>query len=46
MEFTLGQQDLGFHDVNMKFVVEPGRFDVWVGPHAAQGLQGSFTLTE
>jgi beta-glucosidase len=42
--FDLSTSDLKFYDINMKNKVEPGDFNVWVGPNSAQGLEGSFEL--
>ncbi|HMO39090.1 MAG TPA: beta-glucosidase BglX [Saprospiraceae bacterium] len=42
--FTLTDQELGFYDATGKFIVEPGVFDVMVGPHSQEGLSGSFEL--
>ncbi|HEY9067308.1 MAG TPA: glycoside hydrolase family 3 C-terminal domain-containing protein, partial [Burkholderiaceae bacterium] len=45
VEFTLARSELGFIGREMKETVEPGVFDLWVGPSAAGGLRASFTLT-
>jgi beta-glucosidase len=37
-------QKLGFHGLDMKYVVEPGVFSVWVGPNAVEGLEGKFEV--
>jgi beta-glucosidase len=37
-------QRLGFHGLDMQYKVEPGDFKVWVGPNAAEGLEGEFTV--
>lgn len=42
--FKLHTDDLAFHNQNMKRVTEPGLFNVWIGPNAAEGLQSSFTI--
>jgi beta-glucosidase len=42
--FSLGPAELGFHGRDMKWVVEPGRFEVRVGNSAAGGLTGSFEV--
>ena len=42
--FDLSTSDLKFYDINMKNTVEPGDFNVWVGPNSAEGLEGSFEL--
>ncbi|SEM57306.1 beta-glucosidase BglX [Paenibacillus sp. OV219] len=43
--FTLGDQELGFVNGKHEFVVEPGKFNVWIGPSSAKGLEGSFEIT-
>jgi len=42
--FDLSTCDLKFYDINMKYNVEPGNFNVWIGPNSAEGLEGSFEL--
>ena len=42
--FELKVSDLGFYNEAMQYVVEPGRFKVWVGTNSAEGLQGEFFL--
>lgn len=42
--FTLHTDELAFHNIDMKSVTEPGLFNVWIGPNAAEGLQASFTI--
>ncbi|MFZ9011145.1 MAG: fibronectin type III-like domain-contianing protein, partial [Anaerohalosphaeraceae bacterium] len=42
--FDLSTSDLKFYDVNMKDTVEPGDFNVWVGPNSTEGLKGGFEL--
>ncbi len=44
IEFTLGPAELGFHDADHRYVVEPGLFKVWVGPNSAEGIEGQFTI--
>ena len=46
VRFEVPVQQLGFHDLKMDYVVEPGRFKIWVGPNAAEGLEGEFTVGE
>lgn len=36
---------LGFHDRQLRYVVEPGTFKVWVGPNAAEGLETEFQVS-
>ena len=42
--FELNVSDLGFYNVDMQYIVEPGQFKVWVGTNSAEGLQGEFWL--
>lgn len=44
VRFDISVQDLGFHGVDMRYTVEPGLFDVWVGPNAVEGLAGAFEI--
>jgi beta-glucosidase len=39
-------RELGFHLEDGTYVVEPGRFDVWVGSNARADLAGSFELID
>jgi len=45
VRWRLGPDDLAFHDRDMRRVVEPGTFTVWVGGSSAATLQGRFTVT-
>jgi beta-glucosidase len=42
--FTLKAADLAFTNIDMKKVVEPGEFELWIAPDAASGLKGSFRV--
>ncbi|HOT97597.1 MAG TPA: glycoside hydrolase family 3 N-terminal domain-containing protein [bacterium] len=44
VHFTLGPDELGFYDAENRFLVEPGRFQLWIGPNCTEGLQGEFTV--
>ncbi len=44
--FTLSTDDLRFYDSQGRFIVEPGRFHLWIGPNSAEGLKAEFTVTE
>ena len=44
VEFVLDGAELSFHNQLLERVTEPGEFHVWVGPNAAEGLQGSFHI--
>jgi beta-glucosidase len=43
--FTLDRSDFGFYNNSGKFVVEPGRIDVYAGDSSAADLTKSFTVT-
>ncbi len=45
VEFTLTADDLSFIGRDMKPVVEPGEFDLWVAPSAVGGIRKRFVLT-
>jgi beta-glucosidase len=45
VEFTLEPKELGFYNQSMRFVVEPGTFDVMVGDNSQDGLKSSFEVT-
>jgi beta-glucosidase len=42
VELRIPVQDLWFYGLDMKRVVEPGTFRVYVGPNSAEGLEASF----
>ncbi|MBT2299978.1 glycoside hydrolase family 3 C-terminal domain-containing protein [Variovorax paradoxus] len=44
VEFTLSRSDLMFIGQDLQPTVEPGNFDLWVGPSAVGGLKASFVL--
>ncbi|AQQ69398.1 beta-glucosidase [Microbulbifer agarilyticus] len=44
VQFTLSPDQLAFHNADMRQVVEPGEFRVWIAPNAESGLEGGFTL--
>lgn len=46
VEFSLTRQDLTFIGRDLRPVVEPGVFDVWVAPSATSGLTRSFRLQQ
>ena len=41
--FSLKAADLGFFN-GKEQVIEPGEFDVWIGPNSAEGLHGEFAI--
>lgn len=42
--FTLPIQKLAFYTIDMTKVVEPGDFNLWVGPNSQEGLRASFIV--
>jgi beta-glucosidase len=44
IQFTLGPDELGFYNADNEFVVEPGRFKLWIGPNSGEGVEGEFTI--
>ena len=42
--FSLPVEELAFWNIDMQKVVEPGEFNLWVGPCSAEGLQTTFTV--
>jgi beta-glucosidase len=46
VSFTLDRNDWGFYDNAGKFVVEPGRIDLYAGDSSTATLTRSFTVTE
>lgn len=46
ISFDVPARDLGYHDARGRHVVEPGRFEVYVGASALADLKGEFTLTD
>ncbi len=45
IRFEVPVQRLGFHGLDLKYTVEPGDFKIWVGPNAADGLEGTFSVS-
>ena len=45
LTFTLGPEDLAMYDRDLRRVVEPGGFTVWVGGDSNARLEGHFTVT-
>jgi beta-glucosidase len=42
--FTISARDLAFHNQQMQLVTAPGRYQVWIAPDSARGLEGEFRL--
>jgi beta-glucosidase len=41
-QFTLTAEQLKFYDRDMKWTIEPGTFNVYVGPSSAEGSESRF----
>ncbi|MBL3658927.1 glycoside hydrolase family 3 N-terminal domain-containing protein [Fulvivirga sediminis] len=44
ISFELPISKLAFYNAESKWVVEPGEFNLWVAPNAAEGLEASFVV--
>ncbi|MBV9281601.1 MAG: glycoside hydrolase family 3 C-terminal domain-containing protein, partial [Chloroflexi bacterium] len=44
VRFEVPARELGFVGPDTRYVVEPGRFKVWVGPDSTGGLEGEFEV--
>lgn len=44
VRFVVPVSELGFYGPEMDYIVEPGDFQLWIGPNAAEGLEGSFSV--
>lgn len=44
VRFQVPAHWLGFHGPEMAYVVEPGDFQVWIGPSSAEGLESTFRV--
>ncbi len=44
--FKLSKDDLSFYNADLKFVVEPGEFKVYVGPNSRDAKETSFELVD
>jgi beta-glucosidase len=46
VSFRIGPEQLGFYNRDMRFVVEPGEFQVFAGNSSEGGLEAKFTVVE
>ena len=42
--FELPAADLSFLDAELHPIIEPGEYQVWIGPNSSEGLSGSFEI--
>jgi beta-glucosidase len=45
VQFTINSSDVGFYDNSGRFVVEPGKIELYVGKSSTGGRKTSFTVT-
>jgi beta-glucosidase len=46
VEFPLGFKELSFYNIDLKRIVEPTTYDLWVGGNSLASQETSFTVTE
>ncbi len=44
VHFTVPVAELGFHGLDHTYRIEPGEFELWIGPDSNHGLNGKFTV--
>jgi len=44
VDFKLTEKELGFYNGDGDFLLEPGDFDLWVGPNSTEGLHTEFSI--
>ncbi|HEU5097945.1 MAG TPA: glycoside hydrolase family 3 N-terminal domain-containing protein [Roseiflexaceae bacterium] len=44
LRFEVDARELGFWGPDMRYIVEPGAFKLWVGPDSQGGLEGDFEV--
>jgi beta-glucosidase len=42
--FSIPTSQFGYYTADMAWIVEPGSFDLWVGPNSTQGLSAEFWI--
>lgn len=45
-EIHIPVKELGFHNRNLEYVIEPGEFQLWAGPISEEGLMTTFTIVD
>jgi beta-glucosidase len=46
VDFTVGQNELAFWNIDMQHVVEPASATVWIGPNSAEGQSANFVIAK
>jgi beta-glucosidase len=44
VNFTIEAEKLGFYGIDNKYIVEPGKFKLWIGPNSIEGLEADFEI--
>lgn len=44
--FEINANDLGFYNKDGQYIVEPGQFNLWIGPRSTKGLKTAFVVQE
>jgi len=44
VEFSIPAAELAYHHQNLQLATDPGKYKVWIGKNAAEGLEGSFVI--
>jgi len=42
VSFTLRRDQLAYYGLDEQLVLDPGDYQVWIGPNSAEGLKGEF----
>lgn len=42
--FDIEAAKLGFHNENLEYIVEPGKFKVWIASNSVDGIEGEFSI--
>jgi beta-glucosidase len=46
VSFTLTAKQLGYYDANGDWLVEPGKYQLWIAPDSASGEPAAFQLVQ
>jgi beta-glucosidase len=44
VSFTIEAEKLGFYGINNKYIIERGKFKLWIGPNSIEGLEADFEI--
>lgn len=44
VRFEVETDTMGFYNRKLEYVVETGKFDIWIGPNSKEGVKGSFMI--